>query len=91
MYQGKRFQWSRMVKIRAGWVCQAAECGEFRPKLLESHHIKPKEDFPELELVLDNGKCLCVKCHAMEHIGKIRAMIMERALKWAWPRKNLVA
>lgn len=59
--------WSRQVKIQAGWVCQFPGCGQTNRKLLESHHKKPKEMFPDLALELDNGECLCVFHHAVKH------------------------
>ena len=59
--------WSRQVKIKAGWACEVPNCGELDKKLLESHHIKPKEMFPELAEDLDNGECLCIYHHAVKH------------------------
>lgn len=57
--------WSRAVKIKGGWVCN--RCGELDRKLLESHHIKPKDLFPALIYDLENGECLCLWCHATAH------------------------
>ena len=34
------------------------------------HHKKPRKEYPELELVLDNLESLCDKCHAEEHPEK---------------------
>lgn len=34
---------------------------------LEAHHIKPWALFPEFRIDLENGVCLCHKCHAQEH------------------------
>ena len=31
------------------------------------HHIKPRKQYPELELVLDNLESLCDQCHNEEH------------------------
>lgn len=28
-----------------------------------AHHIKPREEYPELALRLDNGRALCTACH----------------------------
>ena len=70
--------WSRQVKIKDGWACQ--KCGELDKKLLESHHIKPKEVFPESAKNLDNGQCLCLWCHAVAHWSNevIRNKILAR-------------
>lgn len=59
--------WSRQVKIKAGCVCEFPGCGELDRKLLESHHEKPKDLFPELAKDIKNGKCLCIYHHAVEH------------------------
>jgi len=61
--------WSRQVKIKAGWVCAFPGCGVgvLDKKLLESHHIKPKELFPELARDIKNGTCRCIYHHAVEH------------------------
>jgi len=61
----KRFIWSRDVKIAGGWVCK--KCGELDRELLESHHIKPKDLFPELQYIVTNGECICLWCHAIAH------------------------
>jgi len=58
-------EWALNVKIKAGWVCE--KCGELERRMLEAHHIKPKEMFPELANELDNGQCLCMRCHAEAH------------------------
>lgn len=77
--EDKQAKWSMNVKIRDGWVCQY--CGEVDVKLLESHHIKPKEQFPELADDLENGKCACMWCHAWKgHKDNkpVRDMILAR-------------
>jgi len=61
----KAAQWSREVKMKAGFVC--GECGELDNSLLESHHIKPREQFRELMYDLDNGECVCLWLHALRH------------------------
>lgn len=77
------FRWSIDVKIRAGWVCE--ECGELDRELLESHHIEPREVKPELAHDLNNGRCLCLWCHAWtghKDNNVVRNMILARlALK----------
>lgn len=78
-------RWSYEVKIKAGWVCEAEGCGELDRRLLESHHIEPKDLFPQLMYELSNGKCLCIRCHAEAHKDnpEIAAMILERLNKVA--------
>lgn len=60
-----RRKWAVQVKEAAGNKC--AFCGS--SDRLESHHLKPLCDFPELELVVSNGICLCHKCHVKAHGG----------------------
>jgi len=59
--------WSRQVKIQAGWVCEFPGCGELDRKLLESHHDKPVSMFPELAKEIKNGTCHCIYHHAVKH------------------------
>ena len=67
-YEGHELaDWSRQVKIKAGWVCEIPGCGELDRKLLESHHIKPLSVFPELATDIKNGVCLCIYHHAVKH------------------------
>lgn len=75
-YDKKLGEWSLGVKIAGGWVCK--DCGELDRRLLESHHIKPKDLYPELMYELSNGKCICMRCHAKAHTGRLREMILER-------------
>lgn len=72
----KARRWSKEVKIRDGWACE--DCGELDKQLLEAHHIKPKHLFPQLMYQLDNGKCVCMWCHAKRH--KLNPIICCRIL-----------
>src|SRR3990167_8185595 len=36
---------------------------------LEAHHVLPKAKFPHLIHDINNGKCLCHKCHKLVHAG----------------------
>ena len=77
----KDARWALGVKVRAGWVCEHPGCGEGiggDRKLLEAHHIKPKEQYPELRCNPDNGKCLCSFHHAAAHTGWARLAILAR-------------
>lgn len=38
------------------------------------HHIKPRKEYPELELVLENLVSLCDRCHDEAHPEKHEAM-----------------
>lgn len=65
---------------RDGGLCvRCRELGRFTidrngkrwPVLAEMvHHIKPRKDYPELELTLDNLMSLCNSCHAEVHPEK---------------------
>lgn len=57
--------WRMKVFERDGFTCQ--KCGIKRCKgnriILNAHHILPFKDFPEYEMVIDNGITLCSNCH----------------------------
>lgn len=52
--------WRLKVFKRDNFTCQ--ECGS-RGVTLNADHIKPFAYFPELRLVIENGKTLCKDCH----------------------------
>ena len=56
-------QWSFLVRSRDKNVCQ--DCGSRLH--LHAHHIKAKQIYPELALVVSNGSCLCIDCHIKIH------------------------
>lgn len=58
--------WSKLVKELAGNKCVICESTE----RLESHHILPRSIYPEYSYDLNNGICLCHRCHYMYHNGK---------------------
>lgn len=80
----KDADWSLQVKMRAGYCCQHPGCGELEKSLLESHHVKPVSQYPELRNDLTNGKCLCLYHHALAHTGWIRRLIMARGFLILW-------
>ena len=55
--QKKLKEWSR--RIRINMTCQV--CGSMEN--LDSHHLLPKERWPEYKFELMNGICVCKKCH----------------------------
>ena len=63
--------WSRKVKRRDNWNCkmESSDCNG----RLESHHILPYRDFPELRYKINNGITLC-------HFHHPRSRKMERKL-----------
>ena len=57
----KVFQWRKQV-------LQAAECIKCgSKKQLEAHHIIKWADYPRGRVDVNNGECLCHKCHTEEH------------------------
>ena len=59
--QSKEYKdWRTAVFKRDCYTCQ--DCGE-KGYRLNADHIKPFAYFPELRLVLENGRTLCVECH----------------------------
>lgn len=55
-------EWAEAVKARDG-ACVV--CGSVDG--LHAHHVKPRESFPELALVLENGQTLCRPHHREAH------------------------
>lgn len=59
----KIVKWSKDVKIRDNFKCILCDSN----KNLNSHHLMSFTSFPELSSDLDNGVCLCKKCHKEFH------------------------
>lgn len=57
---GEYKDWRIAVFKRDDYTCQ--ECGS-RGVTLHADHVKPFAYFPELRLVISNGRTLCVPCH----------------------------
>lgn len=73
---GRHREWRRKVIRRAGGLCEKCkryrrtdENGE-RVKATTAHHIKHRDEYPELQFVVENGMALCAKCHNAEHPEK---------------------
>lgn len=56
--------WNYAVKERDGFICQV--CGRLRGRV-ESHHLESYNSSPGLRTALDNGVCLCKRCHKNFH------------------------
>lgn len=63
-------KWSKAVKERANNKCVI--CGD--NTRLESHHIMPRSKYPEYSLDIENGLCLCHRCHLYYHNGKYNSI-----------------
>jgi len=65
-------QWSNIIKERDNFICKL--CGENDKNVLEAHHLKEKSNFPELQFSFDNGICLCLKCHKLQHLNDPKSL-----------------
>ena len=57
--------WSKRVKNRDNYNCQ--RCEKPRSEVRFAHHIKRRDEYPELAFEDDNGITLCADCHAEAH------------------------
>ena len=57
-------KWSKEIKEQADYTCDC--CGKRGVKLC-SHHLNCWDDFKEERYILNNGVCLCEKCHKEFH------------------------
>ncbi len=55
-------KWARFIKVRDKAKCALCDVTPGTGRT-QSHHIKPKALFPNIALQLENGVCLCTKCH----------------------------
>ena len=78
-------EWDIAVKENAGYVCQNPKCPNpsCGKDLVDSHHIKSRKEYPEFMYDLDNGICLCIPCHILEHTGdrRVQEILMNRLRK----------
>jgi hypothetical protein len=65
MKRDPRYKAWRVAVLSVGH-CES--CGS--KNRLEAHHIMPKSKFPHLIHDINNGKCLCHKCHVLLHGAK---------------------
>lgn len=68
--------WRAKVLRNAGYLCQICrKYGRLDKDGLPvratiAHHIKPREQYPELALDIKNGMALCKNCHNLMHPEK---------------------
>ena len=63
--------WRKQVFERDNFICQG--CGWDKGKILEIHHILPREFFPNNTYEVRNGITLCEICHRKVHsVSKIK-------------------
>ena len=75
-HQKRHKEWAEKVLKRAGYFCE--ECKRYGRldkdglpvRATTAHHIKPREQYPELQYMLSNGRALCEKCHNKAHPEK---------------------
>lgn len=67
---GQYRDWMLAVKNRDGWKCKISN-NECKGRL-ESHHILPWKDYPELRYQINNGITLCIKHHPRARREEIR-------------------
>lgn len=69
-------EWREKVLRRAGYLCE--ECKRYGRtdkkgspvRATTAHHIKHREDYPELQYDVRNGQALCEACHNKAHPEK---------------------
>lgn len=76
--EARHKKWREAVLRRAGYLCE--ECRRYG-RLDEdglpvaattAHHIKHRDQYPELQYKISNGRALCEKCHNRAHPEKGR-------------------
>ena len=61
------YKWRQAVLKRDNWTCMNNECRTKKGKFC-GHHLLPSKD---LRYDVDNGVCLCQKCHDAFHRGDL--------------------
>ena len=57
-------KWASAVKVRDNYTCQICDA---RGVQFESHHKNSWDRHPDERYDLDNGVCLCLRCHQRFH------------------------
>lgn len=70
--------WRKLVLARDNYICQLC-FDEKVCKRINAHHIKSKEEFPELMYDVNNGQTLCNSCHTAIHGNFFR----RRGMHWS--------
>lgn len=96
-------QWHDAVCQRDGFICQlqiSPDCKKDysfeiyfneagRNQYVCGDHLKTQKAFPELKFDTNNGKCVCLPCHAMRHKGHdLPEGYLEPAMEEMKPEKN---
>ena len=72
----KHRAWREKVLRRAGYMCEMCRRygrvdGDGLPvRATTAHHIKHRDEYPELQYVVGNGMALCEACHMKVHPEK---------------------
>lgn len=72
-------EWRKAVYERDNYTC--VWCGDKTSGNLQADHIKPFSLYPELRLVVDNGRTLCRDCHKKTHSYMNRRMKKQHAVE----------
>lgn len=74
--QERHREWRQKVLKRAGYLCEKCRrYGRLDKDGLPvaatiAHHIKHREEYPELQYKVSNGQALCQRCHNEAHPEK---------------------